>query len=41
VGLLPEAVVVTHEFGLEDYKEAIGAAIDRTTSHAIKVVFRP
>jgi threonine dehydrogenase-like Zn-dependent dehydrogenase len=40
-GLLPHAVVVTHEFGLEDYREAIGAAIDRNSSHAIKVVFRP
>jgi L-iditol 2-dehydrogenase len=40
-GLLPEAVVVTHEFALDDYREAIGAAIDRNTSHAIKVVFRP
>jgi threonine dehydrogenase-like Zn-dependent dehydrogenase len=40
-GLLPEDVVVTHEFALEDYKEAIRTAIDRDTSHAIKVVFRP
>jgi L-iditol 2-dehydrogenase len=40
-GLLPDAVVVTHEFGLEGYKEAVETAIDRTTSHAIKVVFRP
>ena len=40
-GLLPDSVVVTHEFGLEDYREAIKTAIDRTTSHAIKVVFRP
>ena len=32
---------MTHEFGLEDYREAIETAIDRTTSHAIKVVFRP
>jgi threonine dehydrogenase-like Zn-dependent dehydrogenase len=40
-GFLPHEVVVTHEFGLEDYRQAIGAAIDRTTSHAIKVVFRP
>jgi L-iditol 2-dehydrogenase len=40
-GLLPDSVVVTHEFGLEDYKEAVGAAIDRTASQAIKVVFRP
>ena len=34
-------VVVTHEFGLEDYRTAIETAIDRHTSHAIKVVFRP
>ena len=34
-------MVVTHEFALEDYREAIGTAIDRNTSHAIKVVFRP
>ena len=40
-GLLPDSVVVTHEFGLEDYREAVGAAIDRNASHAIKVVFRP
>jgi threonine dehydrogenase-like Zn-dependent dehydrogenase len=40
-GLLPHAAVVTHEFGLEDYRQAIGTAIDRNASHAIKVVFRP
>jgi len=40
-GLLPGDVVVTHEFPLEDYREAIHTAIDRHTSHAIKVVFRP
>jgi len=40
-GLLPDEVVVTHEFGLEQYREAVEAAIDRGTSHAIKVVFRP
>ena len=40
-GLLPDAIVVTHEFPLDRYKEAIGAAIDRHESHAIKVVFRP
>ena len=40
-GLLPDDVVVTHEFGLEEYREAIGAAIDRSASRAIKVVFRP
>ena len=40
-GLLPDSVVVTHEFALEDYREAVETAIDRHTSHAIKVVFRP
>jgi threonine dehydrogenase-like Zn-dependent dehydrogenase len=40
-GLLPDSVVVTHEFGLEDYRTAVETAIDRQSSHAIKVVFRP
>jgi threonine dehydrogenase-like Zn-dependent dehydrogenase len=40
-GLLPDSVVVTHEFPLEDHRAAIETAIDRTASHAIKVVFRP
>jgi L-iditol 2-dehydrogenase len=40
-GLLPYEAVVTHEFALEDYREAIGTAIDRESSHAIKVVFQP
>jgi L-iditol 2-dehydrogenase len=40
-GLLPDDVVVTHEFALEDYRQAIETAIDRENSHAIKVVFRP
>jgi threonine dehydrogenase-like Zn-dependent dehydrogenase len=40
-GLLPDDVVVTHEFGLDDYHEAITTAIDRGGAHAIKVVFRP
>lgn len=40
-GFLPDSVVVTHEFGLEDYREAVETAIDRHTSRAIKVVFRP
>jgi L-iditol 2-dehydrogenase len=39
-GLLPDAVVVTHEFALEDYREAVETAIDRGSAHAIKVVFR-
>jgi L-iditol 2-dehydrogenase len=40
-GLLPYDVVVTHEFPLERYREAVETAIDRGNSHAIKVVFRP
>jgi L-iditol 2-dehydrogenase len=40
-GLLPDAAVVTHEFPLEQYRDAVETAIDRGSSHAIKVVFRP
>jgi threonine dehydrogenase-like Zn-dependent dehydrogenase len=40
-GLLPHEVVVTHEFPLEDFREAVETAIDRDNSHAIKVAFRP
>jgi threonine dehydrogenase-like Zn-dependent dehydrogenase len=40
-GLLPHDVVVTHRFGLSDYREAITTAIDRGSAHAIKVVFNP
>ena len=40
-GLLPDDVVVTHEFPLERYREAVETAIDRPSSHAIKVIFRP
>jgi threonine dehydrogenase-like Zn-dependent dehydrogenase len=40
-GLLPDTVVVTHEFALDDYRAAVETAIDRGNSHAIKVVFRP
>jgi L-iditol 2-dehydrogenase len=39
-GLLPD-VVVTHEFGLDEYRDAIETAIERSRSGAIKVVFRP
>ena len=39
-GGLPESVV-THTFALEDYREAVATAIDKSNSHAIKVVFRP
>jgi L-iditol 2-dehydrogenase len=39
-GALPHDVVVTHNFALDDYREAIETANDRG-SGAIKVVFRP
>lgn len=39
-GLLPDRAVVTHEFALEQYREAVETAIDRRNAHAIKVVFR-
>ena len=40
-GLLPDEVVVTHEFPLEEYRQAVDTAIGRDTSEAIKVIFRP
>ncbi len=40
-GYLPDSVVVTHEFPLDGYREAVETAIDRHSSQAIKVVFRP
>jgi threonine dehydrogenase-like Zn-dependent dehydrogenase len=40
-GLLPDDAVVTHEFPLENYRDAVETAIDRSNTHAIKVVFRP
>ncbi len=40
-GHLPHEVVVTHEFPLEEYRDAVRTTIDRGNSHAIKVVFRP
>ena len=39
-GLLPDQVVVTHEFDLEDFRPAVETAIDRRSTQAIKVVFR-
>jgi L-iditol 2-dehydrogenase len=39
-GALPDEVVVTHDFALEQFRDAIATAIDRQ-SGAIKVVFRP
>jgi threonine dehydrogenase-like Zn-dependent dehydrogenase len=40
-GLLPDQVVVTHEYPLEEYRQAVETAIGRDASKAIKVVFRP
>src|SRR5262249_41884288 len=40
-GLLPHDVVVTHEFPLDGYRDAVETAIARGNAHAIKVVFRP
>jgi len=40
-GLFPSDVVVTHEFPLEEYRLAVATAIDRGSTGAIKVVFRP
>jgi threonine dehydrogenase-like Zn-dependent dehydrogenase len=36
-----DEVLVTHEFPVEGYREAIGAALDKHGTQAIKVVFRP
>jgi threonine dehydrogenase-like Zn-dependent dehydrogenase len=38
---LPDDLVVTHEFVLEDYREAVQTALDKVTTKAVKVVFRP
>ena len=40
-GLLPYDTVVTHEFPLDSYRDALSTAIDRGGSGAIKVVLRP
>jgi L-iditol 2-dehydrogenase len=40
-GLVPDDVVVTHEFALDDYRPAIETALDRAGSGAIKVALRP
>jgi threonine dehydrogenase-like Zn-dependent dehydrogenase len=37
----PEDVLVTHEFPLEAYREAVATALDKSGSQAVKVVFRP
>jgi threonine dehydrogenase-like Zn-dependent dehydrogenase len=40
-GGLPPDVVITHRFRLGEYRQAVGTALDRGGSAAIKVVFRP
>jgi threonine dehydrogenase-like Zn-dependent dehydrogenase len=37
----PPEVLVTHEFPLEGYREAVRAGLDKNSSQAMKVVFRP
>jgi len=37
----PPELLVTHEFPLEDYRDAVGAGLAKGTSRAMKVVFRP
>jgi len=39
-GALPESVV-THNFALDDLRDAVATAIDKRNAHAIKVAFRP
>jgi threonine dehydrogenase-like Zn-dependent dehydrogenase len=40
-GAFPTDVLVTHEFPLDGYREAVRAGLDKSTSKAMKVVFRP
>jgi L-iditol 2-dehydrogenase len=37
----PPELLITHEFPLEGYREAVQAGIDKQTSRALKVAFRP
>jgi threonine dehydrogenase-like Zn-dependent dehydrogenase len=37
----PADLLVTHEFPLEGYRDAVQAGLDKKTSRAMKVVFRP
>ncbi len=37
----PPDLLVTHEFPLEGYREAVQAGLDKKASRAIKVAFRP
>lgn len=38
---LPTDLLITHEFPLESYREAIHAGLDKKTRQSIKVTFRP
>jgi threonine dehydrogenase-like Zn-dependent dehydrogenase len=40
-GAFPEEVVVTHEFPLEGYRDAVTAGINKGASKAVKIAFRP
>jgi threonine dehydrogenase-like Zn-dependent dehydrogenase len=40
-GAFPPEMLVTHEFPLEGYREAVQAGLDKNSSQAMKVVFRP
>jgi threonine dehydrogenase-like Zn-dependent dehydrogenase len=37
----PPDLLITHEFPLEGYREAVRAGLDKKSSQAVKVVFRP
>jgi hypothetical protein len=37
----PPDLLVTHEFPLEGYREAVQAGLDKKASQAMKVAFRP
>jgi threonine dehydrogenase-like Zn-dependent dehydrogenase len=39
--VFPPDVLITHEFPLEGYREAVQAGLDKKASQAMKVVFRP
>jgi threonine dehydrogenase-like Zn-dependent dehydrogenase len=38
---VPIGELVTHRFRLEEWRRAMAAALDRRSSGAIKIVFRP
>jgi L-iditol 2-dehydrogenase len=40
-GLVPDDVVLTHEFALDDYRAAVETAVDREGTGAIKVALHP